>query len=71
MLGKARKDGITKTAFGKKRICDAIVVSFNFLFRVYYDQLKPQCYWISDIDFEISDVNELTRHFSYNNSELC
>ena len=41
MLGKARKDGITKTAFGKKRICDTIVVSFNFLFRVYYDQLKP------------------------------
>ena len=35
MLGKARKDGITKTAFGKKRICDTIVVSFNFLLLVY------------------------------------
>ena len=25
MLGKARKDRKTKTAFGKKKICDAIV----------------------------------------------
>ena len=30
MLGKARKDGKTKTAFGKKGKCDTIVVSFNF-----------------------------------------
>ena len=35
MLEKARKDGKTKTAFGKKRICDAIAVNFNFLLRVY------------------------------------
>ena len=47
MLGKARKDGKTKAAFEKKRICDAIVVSFNFLYR-----------GISDSYFEISDVNE-------------
>ena len=26
MFGKAKKDGKTKTAFEKKRICDAIVV---------------------------------------------
>ena len=30
MFAKAKKDGKTKTAFAKKRICDAIVVSFNF-----------------------------------------
>ena len=30
MLGKARKDVKTKTAFQKKKICDAIVVSFSF-----------------------------------------
>ena len=35
MFGKAKKDGKTKTAFVKKRICDAIVVVFNFLLRVY------------------------------------
>ena len=35
MFGKAKKDGKTKTAFEKKRICDAIVVSFNFFLRVY------------------------------------
>ena len=35
MFGKAKKDGKTKTALEKKRICDAIVVSFNFLLRVY------------------------------------
>ena len=34
MFGKARKDGKTKTAFKKKRICDAIVVSFNFFLLV-------------------------------------
>ena len=34
MFGKTRKEGKTKTAFEKKRICDAIVVSFNFLLRV-------------------------------------
>ena len=28
MLGKARKDGKTKTVFGMKRICDAIVDKF-------------------------------------------
>ena len=28
MLGKTRKDGKTKVAFGKKRICDAIVGKF-------------------------------------------
>ena len=33
-LGKQRKMGKTKTAFEKKIICDAIVVSFNFLLRV-------------------------------------
>ena len=32
MLGKARKDGKTKTAFEKKKICVAIVVSFIFFF---------------------------------------
>ena len=31
MFGKTRKDKKTKTAFEKKIICDAIVVSFNFL----------------------------------------
>ena len=31
MLGKARKNAKTKTAFEKKRICNAIVGSFNFL----------------------------------------
>ena len=35
MFGKAKKDGKTKTAFEKKRISDVIVVSFNFLLRVY------------------------------------
>ena len=35
MLGKARKNGKTKTAFEKKRICDPIAVSFNFFLRVY------------------------------------
>ena len=28
MLDKTRKDGKTKVAFGKKRICDAIVGKF-------------------------------------------
>ena len=32
MLGKARKNPKTKTAFQKKRICDAIVGSFFFFF---------------------------------------
>ena len=35
MLGKAGKDRKIKAAFGKKRLCDAIVMSFNFLLRVY------------------------------------
>ena len=35
MLGKASKDGKTKIVLGKKRICDAVVVSFNFLLPVY------------------------------------
>ena len=35
MFRKARKDKKTKTAFEKKIICDAIVVSFNFLLLVY------------------------------------
>ena len=35
MLGKVRKDGKTKIVLGKKKICDAVVVSFNFLLRVY------------------------------------
>ena len=35
MLGKAKKDGKTKAPFEKKKLCDAIVVSFNFLLRDY------------------------------------
>ena len=35
MFGKAKKVGKTKTAFEKKRICNANVVSFNFLLRVW------------------------------------
>ena len=35
MFGKVKEDGKTKAAFEKKRICDAIVVSFIFLLRVY------------------------------------
>ena len=30
MFGKVKEDGKTKAAFEKKRICDAIVVSFIF-----------------------------------------
>ena len=32
MFGKAKKDEKTKTAFEKKRICDAIAVFFTFKF---------------------------------------
>ena len=35
MVGKAKTDGKTKTAFEKKKICGEIVVSFTFLLRVY------------------------------------
>ena len=34
MLEKSRKNGKTETAFEKKNICDAIVVSFDFFFFV-------------------------------------
>ena len=34
MLEKSRKNGKTETAFEKKKICDAIVVSFDFFFFV-------------------------------------
>ena len=33
MFGKVKKDGKTKIAFEKKRIFDAIMVTFNFLLR--------------------------------------
>ena len=35
MHGKTTKDGKTKAGFLKKKICNAIVISFNFLLRVY------------------------------------
>ena len=34
MYGKAKKDGKAKNAFGKKRTCNTIVVSFNFLLKL-------------------------------------
>ena len=35
MFGKEKKNGETKAVFKKKRICDAIMVSFHFFLRVY------------------------------------